>query len=51
MTIKGKIQASEPVHHNNNLIGNALHKAFFRIMCGYLGGTIIGLILRRVLHG
>ena len=51
MSIKGKIQDRVREFNNNNLLGNTLNKAFFRILCGYLGGTIIGLILRRVLNG
>ena len=51
MTVREKIQAGRSQRKNGDLLGKAVRKAFFRIMCGYLGGTIIGLLLRRLIHG
>ena len=51
MTIKRKIQAKEEQRGNEDLLGKATRTAFFRIFCGYIGGTIIGLIIRRVIYG
>ena len=51
MTIKGKIKAREEQRENEDLLGKAIRTAFFRILCGYIGGTIIGFILRRAIYG
>ena len=51
MNIREKIKASETKNKNDDIIGKSIRRAFFRIMCGYFGGTIIGFILRRIIYG
>ena len=51
MTIREKIQASQAQREHNDLLGKAIRKAFIRIICGYAAGTVIGLLLRRLING
>ena len=51
MTIREKIQAGRSKRKNSDLLGKAVRKAFIRIVCGYAAGTVIGLLLRRLIHG
>ena len=51
MSIREKIQTSEANRRDDNVLDKTIRQAFIRIMCGYLGGTVIGFILRRLLHG
>ena len=51
MDIREKIAARNAERKNEDSLNQALWKAFIWIMCGYVGGTIIGEILRRLLHG
>ena len=50
MSIQEKINARFS-ERKNDAVSSAVRKAFIRIMCGYLGGTLIGLLLRRLLNG
>ena len=49
MSIREKIEARESEIREKDILGKAMRRAFTMIMCGYLGGTIIGLILRRLI--
>ena len=51
MTIREKLQSRENKAQNEDIIGKSIRRAFFRIMYGYFGGTIIGFILRRIIYG
>ena len=51
MSIREKIQARESERENEDNFSKALRTMFIRIMFGYVGGTIIGLILRRLIYG
>ena len=51
MSIQEKIQAGQSQRKSNDMLSRAVRKAFIRIICGYVGGTIIGFILRRLIYG
>ena len=51
MDIREKIAARNAERRNEDSLKRALWRVFVWIMCGYAGGTIIGEILRRLLHG
>ena len=51
MTIQEKIQAREAQRKDDDVIGRAIRKAFLTILGGYVGGTVIGFILRRLIYG
>ena len=51
MTIQEKIQARLSQRQHEDVISKAIRKAFIRIICGYVGGTVIGFILRRLIYG
>ena len=55
MTIREKIQAKEALREaqrkEGDLLGKAIRKAFIWIFCGYAAGTVIGLLLRRLING
>ena len=51
VSIREKIEARESEIREKDILGKAMRRAFTMIMCGYLGGTIIGLILRRLING
>lgn len=49
MTIRERINASKG--KDDNALKKSIRMAFIRVLCGYLGGTVIGLILRRLIYG
>lgn len=51
MNIREKIQAKDAEIKEDNILNKTIRRAFITIVCGYLGGTIIGLILRRLIYG
>lgn len=51
MTIQEKIDARKAQGNNDGAVSRAVRKAFIRIMCGYVAGTVIGFILRRLIYG
>ena len=51
MTIQEKIRARLSQRQHEDVISKAIRKAFIRIICGYVGGTVIGFILRRLIYG
>ena len=51
MSIQEKIQARLSQRQHEDVISKAIRKAFIRIICGYVGGTVIGFILRRLIYG
>ena len=51
MTIQEKIQARLSQRQHEDVISKAIRKAFIRIVCGYAAGTVIGLLLRRLING
>ena len=51
MSIREEIQTRRSQRENGGMLSRAVRKAFIRIMCGYVVGTVIGLLLRRLLNG
>ena len=51
MRIREKIESRKSELENEDNFSKALRTMFIRIMFGYVGGTIIGLILRRFIYG
>ena len=49
MTIRERIKSSEG--KQENALKKSIRMAFIRVLCGYLGGTVIGLILRMLIYG
>lgn len=51
MTVREKIQARQSQRKEGDLLSKAIRKAFIWIVCGYAAGTVIGLLLRRLING
>ena len=51
MSIREKIYARHSQRKNGDMLSKVVRKAFIRIMCGYVAGTVIGLLLRRLING
>ena len=51
MRIREKIESRKSERENEDNFNKALRTMLIRIMWGYVGGTVIGLILRRFIYG
>lgn len=51
MGIREKIEARKNESKDRDSFDKALRTMIIRIAIGYIGGTVIGLILRRLIYG